>query len=113
MLLLVGLLVLRFLHVTLMFLNGMDGDDGTRIFQLAALPGQGPPCPGPDISASPSPAPWLHSTPAPRPPPSRALAPAPRLRPSKMSSALGGDAFRLQLTVHVVDVLLYHMLDGK
>ena len=113
MLLLVRLLVLIFLNITIMFFVGIDGDDGTRIFPLAALPGQGPPCPGPDISASPSPAPWLHSTPAPRPPPSRALASAPRLRPSKMSSAPGDDAFRLQLMVHVVDVLLYHMLGGK
>ena len=113
MLLLVGLLLLRFLNITLMFFVGMDGDDGTRIFPLAALPGQGPPCPGSDISNSPSPAPWLHSTPAPRLPPSTALAPTPRLRPSKISSAPGGDAFRLQLMVHVVDVLLYHMLGGK
>ena len=30
-----------------------------------------------------------------------------------MSSAPGGDAFRLQLMVHVVNVLLYHMLGGK
>ena len=79
MLLLVRLLVLRFLNITIMFFVGIDGDDCTRIFPLAALPVQGPPCPGPDISASPSPAPWLHSTPAPRPPPSRALEPAPRL----------------------------------
>ena len=113
MLLLVGLLVLRFLHITLMFFVGMNGGNGTRIFPLAALLGQGPPCPSPDISASPCPAPRIHSTPAPRPPSSRALALAPRLRPSKISSASGGDAFRLQLMVHVVDVLLYHMLDGK
>ena len=110
-LLLVGLLVLRFLHITLLFFVGVDEDDGTRVFPLAALPGQGPPCPGPDISASPS---------SSRPGGSTALRLTVRHRPGRahrhhacvprnLSSASGGVAFRLRLMVHVVDVMFYNV----
>ena len=110
--LLVGLLVLRFLHITLCL--RWDEWERRHPYIPACRSSQtGTTCPSPDISASPSPAPRLHSTPSPRSPPSRTLAPEPRLRLSKISSAPGGNVFRLQLMVHVVDVLLYHMLGRK